>query len=79
MIVHLETVMPESRTTTSYYVASRPAPGQPWRTSTGKPPAPTSEDEAREKLDYLRRVQPSWEHVLVRRTVTTTDTVVPEA
>lgn len=75
----LETVMPESRVIRAVYVIqSRPAPGQPWRATSERPPEWLSLDEARGKLADRRRMQPSWEHRLVEVATTITVTPVPE-
>lgn len=54
---------------TTYFIQSRPAPGQPWQTPS---PRWTTEDRAR-ALHLLRRrreQQPGWEYRLMERVTT---------
>lgn len=69
--------MPEKTTTISYFIQSRPAPSQPWRSSGGY--SWESKDEALGKLAYLRGLQPNWEHRLMERITTVTEQPATEA
>ncbi|QCX81085.1 hypothetical protein C9F11_37510 [Streptomyces sp. YIM 121038] len=64
--------MPEERTTTAYFIQSRPAPSQPWQRPTGVPRTWASKAAALERLATRREMQPGWEHRLMERTTTTT-------
>jgi hypothetical protein len=65
--------MPEQQSATvSYFIQSRPAPGQPWQRR-GTPATWKARSEVLEELDYLRRNQPTWEHRLMERVTTITE------
>lgn len=58
--------MPD-QTTTSYFLQSRPAPGQPWQRPTGVTVSWESKPKALERLATKREMQPNWEHRLMER------------
>lgn len=51
----------------SYFIQSRPAPGQPWQRATGINASWRSKPQALERLADRRRMQPNWEHRLMER------------
>jgi hypothetical protein len=71
--------MPETRVT--YFIQSRPAPNQPWQQANGANVAAswTEKDKARQRLTSRRQMQPSWEHRLMQRVTTVTETPVDDA
>jgi hypothetical protein len=62
----------------SYFIQSRPAPSQPWQRASGVACSWESRDTALDKLAVRRRMQPGWEHRLMRRTATVTEQPEPE-
>ncbi|MCT9092902.1 hypothetical protein N4G70_29115 [Streptomyces sp. ASQP_92] len=62
----------------SYFIQSRPAPSQPWQQASGAVWSWGSRATALDKLAVRRRMQPSWEHRLMRRTTTVTEQPEPE-
>lgn len=69
---HVRTA-PNQTTTVSYFIQSRPAPGQPWQQAAGVHITWESKAKALEKLAARRAMQPSWEHRLMERTTTVTE------
>lgn len=61
--------MPEQPTTT-YFIQSRPAPGQPWQQGNG---SWESKPVALGKLANRREMQPGWEHWLMERITIVTE------
>lgn len=57
----------------SYFIQSRPAPGQPWQRAQGVHISWASKATALDKLDARRATQPNWEHRLMERTITATE------
>ncbi|MFF3697399.1 hypothetical protein [Streptomyces sp. NPDC002221] len=75
---HIRTAHDSSAQSTSYFIQSRPAPGEPWQQASGVPFSWESRDTALDRLADRRRMQPSWEHRLMRRTTTVTEQPEPE-
>ena len=71
--------MPETRV--SYFIQSRPAPSQPWQQANGLNVVATwaVKSEALDGLARRRQVQPNWEHRLMQRTTTVTETPADES
>jgi hypothetical protein len=67
-----------SAVSVSYFIQSRPAASQPWQRASGVVGIWESWDAALEGLAARRRMQPSWEHRLMRRTTTVTEEPEPE-
>ncbi|MFI6639970.1 hypothetical protein [Streptomyces sp. NPDC050504] len=69
--------MTDPTPTVRYALQSRPAPSQPWQ-ATGPQTSWARRDTALRALAARRQAQPSWEHRLVRRTTTVTETPLTE-
>lgn len=67
----------DGKTTTAYFIESRPAPSQPWQQS--KTASWTSKADALDWLTVRRQQQPNWEHRLMERTTTVTEQPATEA
>lgn len=65
--------MPDRTTAISYFIQSRPAPGQPWQRATGVNATWESKAKALERLAARREMQPNWEHRLMERITTITE------
>lgn len=61
----------------TYFIQSRPAPSQPWRQASGIVASWADKTKALDGLAYRRQMQPSWEHRLMQRTTTVTETPAP--
>lgn len=66
-------------TTTTYFIQSRPAPGQPWQPASGVRISWESKAKGLERLAARREMQPSWEHRLMERITTVTEQPTTEA
>lgn len=62
----------EETAAVSYFIQSRPAPGQPWQQS-GLHFSWQSKAKALEKLAARREMQSTWEHRLMERRTTVTE------
>jgi hypothetical protein len=65
-------------TAVSFFIQSRPAASQPWQRGSGVVCIWESRDKALEGLATRRRMQPGWEHRLMRHTTTVTEQLEPE-
>lgn len=64
--------MPD-RSTTSYFIQSRPHPGASWQRPTGITASWESKHTALDRLAARRQMQSTWEHRLMERITTVTE------
>lgn len=62
----------------TYFIQSRPAPGHPWRQASGVVASWEDKATALDRIASRREMQSSWEHRLMQRTTTVTETPATE-